>query len=119
VLGDKISCETVYLITSLPANEAGPGRLLALSPAHALRGRAQPIREARENFREDRPAAIHALGDDRELLAYRPAPPPLHARDHFDPLNSRPSDVTMVDTMVKTVSRHGEPASMIVSQPVV
>jgi hypothetical protein len=98
-VGDKISCETVYLITSLPAHEAGPERLLALSRAHwgienrlhhvrdvsmdedrcrvragaralagvrnaalaIIRRRAQPIREARENFREDRADAIHAV----------------------------------------------------------
>jgi hypothetical protein len=98
-IGDKISSETVYLITSLPISEAGPERLLALSRAHwsienrlhyvrdvsmdedrcrvrcgaralagvrntalgIIRRLGLPIREARENFREDRSHAIHAV----------------------------------------------------------
>ncbi|MGQ0674060.1 MAG: ISAs1 family transposase [Hyphomicrobium sp.] len=97
--GDKISCETVYLTTSLPAVEAGPERLLALSRAHwgnenrlhyvrdvsmdedrcrvragaralaGVRNTALAIirriglllREARENFREDRAEAIKTV----------------------------------------------------------
>jgi predicted transposase YbfD/YdcC len=98
-VGSKISAETVYLITSLPAAEADPSRLLALSRAHwgienrlhyvrdvsmdedrcrvragaralagvrnaalaLIRSLGQPVREARENFREDRAEAIHAV----------------------------------------------------------
>ncbi|MEW5964947.1 MAG: ISAs1 family transposase [Pseudomonadota bacterium] len=94
--GGKISSETVYLITSLPAAEAGPERLLALSRAHwgienrlhwvrdvtmdedrcrvragarslagvrnatlaIIRRLGLPIREARENFRENRAETI-------------------------------------------------------------
>lgn len=97
--GDKISSETVYLITSLTSAEAGPERLLALSRAHwgienrlhyvrdvtmdedrcrvragarALAGVRNaaiaiirrigiPVREARENFREDRASAIKTV----------------------------------------------------------
>lgn len=97
--GDKISMETVYLITSLPAAEAGPARLLALSRAHwgienrlhyvrdvsmdedrcrvragaralasmrngvlaIIRRLGCNVREARENFREDRAEAIAAV----------------------------------------------------------
>lgn len=97
--GGKISCETVYLITSLPVAEAGPERLLALSRAHwsienrlhyvrdvsmdedrcrvragaralagvrnaalaVIRRLGLPVREARENFREDRSRAIQAI----------------------------------------------------------
>jgi hypothetical protein len=96
---DKISSETVYLITSLPAAAADPARLLALSRAHwgienrlhyvrdvsmeedrcrvragaralagvrnaalaIIRRLGQNVREARENFREDRPLAIQAI----------------------------------------------------------
>jgi len=95
-VGDKISSETVYLITSLPASAADPARLLALSRAHwgienrlhyvrdvsmdedrcrvragaralagvrnatlaIIRRLGRNVREARENFREDRDEAI-------------------------------------------------------------
>lgn len=98
-VGDKISAETVYLVTSLPATGAGPERLLALSRAHwgienrlhyvrdvsmeedrcrvragaralacvrnaalgIIRRLATPVREARENFREDRAQAIQIV----------------------------------------------------------
>lgn len=98
-IGGKTSAETVYLITSLSAQEASPERLLALNRAHwaienklhhvrdvsmeedrcrvragarALAGvrnatlaiinrTGQAIREARENFREDRVEAIKAV----------------------------------------------------------
>jgi Transposase DDE domain len=97
--GGKISVETVYLITSLPADVAPPERLLALNRAHwaienklhhvrdvsmdedrcrvhagahalagvrnaaltIIRRRGHAIREARENFREDRAEAIKAV----------------------------------------------------------
>jgi len=98
-IGGKISIETVYLITSQPAAEAGPERLLALSRAHwgienrlhyvrdvsmeedrcrvragaralagvrntalaIIRRLGHNVREARENFREDRTEAIKAV----------------------------------------------------------
>ena len=98
-IGGKTSIETVYLITSLPAAEAPPERLLDLNRAHwgienklhhvrdvsmdedrcrvrggaralsgvrnavlgIIRQSGQAIREARENFREDRAEAIKAV----------------------------------------------------------
>jgi hypothetical protein len=98
-IGGKISTETVYLITSLPAAVAAPQRLLALNRAHwaienklhhvrdvsmdedrcrvragaralaglrntaltIIRRTGSAIREARENFREDRAEAIKAV----------------------------------------------------------
>lgn len=98
-IGGKTSIETVYLITSLPAANAPPARLLALNRAHwgienklhhvrdvtmdedrcrvrggaralsgvrnavlgIIRQSGQAIREARENFREDRAEAIKAV----------------------------------------------------------
>ena len=98
-IGGKTSIETVYLITSLPAANAPPARLLALNRAHwgienklhhvrdvtmdedrcrvrggaralsgvrnavlgIIRQSGQAIREARENFREDRTEAIKAV----------------------------------------------------------
>ena len=98
-VGDKISFETVYLITSLPPDEAGPERLLTLSRAHwgienrlhhvrdvsmdedrcrvragartlasvrngalaIIRRLGLPVREARENFREDREHVIQVV----------------------------------------------------------
>ena len=98
-IGGKTSIETVYLITSLPAANAPPARLLALNRAHwgienklhhvrdvtmdedrcrvrggaralsgvrnavlgIIRQSGQAIREARENFREERAEAIKAV----------------------------------------------------------
>jgi predicted transposase YbfD/YdcC len=95
----KVTTETVYLITSLPAADAPPERLLALNRAHwgienklhyvrdvsmdedrcrvragaralsgvrngaleIIRRSGQAIRQARENFREDRAEAIKAV----------------------------------------------------------
>lgn len=103
-VGKKTSSETVYLITSLPAAEADPARLLALSRAHwgienrlhyvrdvsmdedrcrvragaralagvrnaalaIIRQLGRNVREARENFREDR-ADVIALVTGRIL----------------------------------------------------
>jgi len=68
------SAETVYLITSLPPDEATPERLMDLARAGArplaaprnlamtlIRKTAIPIPEARENYREDRNSAINAV----------------------------------------------------------
>ena len=98
-IGDKVSTETAYIVTSLDAAEASPERLLALVRAHwgienrlhhvrdvsmdedrgrtraagralaclrnlvlaTIRGRGLDVREARENFREDRAEAIAAV----------------------------------------------------------
>jgi hypothetical protein len=98
-IGGRASTETVYLITSLPAADASPDRLLALNRAHwaienklhhvrdvsfdedrcrvragahalsgvrnaalaIIRRSGQPVRQARENFREDRANAIRAV----------------------------------------------------------
>ena len=97
-IGDKVSTETAYIVTSLAAAEASPARLLALVRAHwgienrlhhvrdvsmdedrctcaggralaclrnlalaTIRGRGLDVREARENFREDRADAIAAV----------------------------------------------------------
>ena len=95
-IGDKVSTEIAYFVTSLPAAKAGPDRLLALVRAHwaienrlhhvrdvsmdedrcrvragaralasirnlglsLIRARGLSVREARENFREDRAEAI-------------------------------------------------------------
>ena len=98
-IGDKVSVEIAYVVTSLTVAEAGPERLLELVRArwgienrlhyvrdvsmdedrcrsHAggrqlatirncalslIRARGLPVREARENFREDRAGAIAAV----------------------------------------------------------
>lgn len=98
-IGGKVSTETVYLITSLPAANASPERLLTLNRAHwaienklhhvrdvsfdedrcrvragahalsgvrnaalaIIRRSGQPVRQARENYREDRADAINAV----------------------------------------------------------
>ena len=98
-IGDKVSTEVAYIVTSLDAAEAPPARLLALVRAHwgienrlhhvrdvsmdedrcrarasgralaclrnltlaMIRRRGLSIREARENFREDRAEAIAAV----------------------------------------------------------
>lgn len=95
-IGDKVSTEIAYFVTSLTAAEAAPERLLALVRAHwgienrlhhvrdvsmdedrcrvraggralasirnlglsMIRARGMSVREARENFREDRAQAI-------------------------------------------------------------
>jgi len=95
-IGDKVSTEVAYILTSLAAAKAGPERLLALSRGHwaienrlhyvrdvsmdedrcrvragaralavlrnlvlhLIRCRGLSVREARENFREDRAHAI-------------------------------------------------------------
>jgi Transposase DDE domain len=98
-IGDKVSTEIAYVVTSLPAAKAGPDKLLALVRAHwgienrlhhvrdvsmdedrcrvrdggralaairnltlsLIRARGLSVREARENFREDRAEAIAAV----------------------------------------------------------
>ena len=95
-IGDKVSAEIAYFVTSLPSAKAGPERLLALVRAHwgienrlrhvrdvsmdedrcrvraggralasirnlglsLIRARGLSVREARENFREDRAEVI-------------------------------------------------------------
>ena len=95
-IGDKVSTEVAYVVTSLSPAEAGPDRLLALVRAHwgienrlhhvrdvsmdedrcrvraggralasirnlglsLIRARGLSVREARENFREDRAEVI-------------------------------------------------------------
>ena len=95
-IGDKVSSEVAYFVTSLPVAKAGPDRLLGLVRAHwgienrlhhvrdvsmdedrcrvraggralasirnlglfLIRARGLSVREARENFREDRAQAI-------------------------------------------------------------
>ena len=98
-IGDKVSTEVAYIVTSLDTAEASAARLLALVRAHwgienrlhhvrdvsmdedrcrariggralacvrnlvlaMIRSRGLSIREARENFREDRAEAIAAV----------------------------------------------------------
>ena len=98
-IGDKVSTEIAYIVTSLDAAEAPPACLAALVRAHwgienrlhhvrdvsmdedrcrsraagralaclrnlvlaTIRGRGLEVREARENFREDRAEAIAAV----------------------------------------------------------
>ena len=98
-IGDKVSTETAYIVTSLEPAEASPERLLALVRAHwgienrlhhvrdvsmdedrcrarsggralaclrnivltTIRRSGTAVREARENFREDRAEAIAAV----------------------------------------------------------
>ena len=62
----------------------------------------------------DDSALDHALGDDRQLLLRRPASAPLDPGDDLDAAQSSPlGDVTMVNTMVKTIALHGAPGSPI------
>jgi hypothetical protein len=52
-IGDKESLEVVYLVTSLPAREAGPERLLALNRAHwGIENRLHYVRDV--SMSEDR-----------------------------------------------------------------
>lgn len=53
IIGDKVSLEVAYLITSLAAGEAGPERLLALNRAHwGIENRLHHVRDVSLN--EDR-----------------------------------------------------------------
>jgi hypothetical protein len=59
-------------------------------------------------------AVDQALGDDLELFLRRPVAAALDTRDHLYPLHpSRLGVVTMVDSMVKTISRHAAKSSSI------
>ena len=52
-IGDKVSTEVAYLVTSLPAAKAGPERLLALSRGHwAIENRLHYVRDV--SMEEDR-----------------------------------------------------------------
>ena len=52
-LGNKISTEVAYIVTSLPASEAGPDRLLALVRAHwGIENRLHYVRDV--SMDEDR-----------------------------------------------------------------
>ena len=66
-IGDKISTEIAYVVTSLPASEAGPERLLALVRAHwSIENRLHYVRDVSMN--EDR-CRVRAGG--RALAALR------------------------------------------------
>jgi len=70
--GGKVSTETVYLITSLTAAEAGPERLLELSRTHwAIENRLHYVRDV--TFNEDRcrvRSGARALAAIRNLVLY-------------------------------------------------
>ena len=66
-IGDKVSPEVAYIVTSLTAAEAGPERLLALSRAHwGIENRLHYVRDVSMN--EDR-CRVRAGG--RALAAIR------------------------------------------------
>ena len=66
-IGDKVSTEVAYIVTSLTAAEAGPERLLALSRAHwGIENRLHYVRDVSMN--EDR-CRVRAGG--RALAAIR------------------------------------------------
>ena len=71
-IGGKVSTETVYLITSLTAAEAGPERLLELSRTHwAIENRLHYVRDV--SFNEDRcrvRAGARPLAAIRNLVLY-------------------------------------------------
>ena len=70
IIGDKVSCEVAYLITSLPARECGPERLLALNRAHwGIENKLHHVRDVSLN--EDRcrvRASAHQLAAVRNLV---------------------------------------------------
>lgn len=66
-IGDKVSTEVAYIVTSLPASEAGPERLLALVRAHwGIENRLHYVRDV--SMDEDR-CRVRAGG--RALSAIR------------------------------------------------
>lgn len=71
-IGGKVSTETAYIITSLTAAEAGPGRLLDLSRTHwAIENRLHYVRDV--SFNEDRcrvRAGARALAVIRNIVLY-------------------------------------------------
>lgn len=86
--GGKISLETVYLVTSLPASEACPERLLALSRAHwGIENRLHYVRDV--SMDEDRcrvRAGARALAGVRNAalaIIHRLGRPTREARENF------------------------------------
>jgi predicted transposase YbfD/YdcC len=71
-IGGKVSTETVYIITSLTAAEAGPQRLLELSRGHwAIEKRLHYVRDV--TFNEDRcrvRSGARALAAIRNLVLH-------------------------------------------------
>lgn len=71
-IGDKESTEVAYVVTSLPATEAGPERLLELARAHwAIENRLHWVRDVTMN--EDRcrvRAGARALAALRNLVLW-------------------------------------------------
>ena len=69
-IGDKESTEIAYIVTSLPAAEAGPAKLLELSRAHwAIENRLHWVRDV--SMDEDRcrvRAGARALASIRNLV---------------------------------------------------
>jgi predicted transposase YbfD/YdcC len=69
-IGDKVSTEVAYIVTSLSAAEAGPGRLLELSRGHwAIENKLHWVRDVTMN--EDRcrvRAGARALAAIRNLV---------------------------------------------------
>jgi predicted transposase YbfD/YdcC len=69
-IGDKQSTEVAYIVTSLPASEAGPERLLELARAHwAIENRLHWVRDV--SMDEDRcrvRAGARALAAIRNLV---------------------------------------------------
>jgi len=71
-IGEKVSTETAYIVTSLTAAEAGPDRLLELSRTHwGIENRLHYVRDV--TFNEDRcrvRAGARALATIRNLVLY-------------------------------------------------
>jgi predicted transposase YbfD/YdcC len=71
-IGEKVSTETAYIVTSLTAAEAGPDRLLELSRVHwGIENRLHYVRDV--TFNEDRcrvRSGARALATIRNLVLY-------------------------------------------------
>ena len=71
-IGGKVSTETAYIVTSLTAAEASPGRLLDLSRSHwAIENRLHYVRDV--SFNEDRcrvRSGARPLAAIRNLVLY-------------------------------------------------
>ena len=69
-IGDKVSTEVAYIVTSLTPAESGPARLLALTRGHwAIENRLHYVRDV--SFNEDRcrvRAGARALAAIRNLV---------------------------------------------------
>lgn len=90
IIGDKTSIETVYGITSLTAEQAGPDRLLALSRDHwGIENKLHYVRDV--GCREDQartnaghaPQVLAAIRNTALTLLRRLGFKPIEAFEHF------------------------------------